>query len=99
MDVAERVARLVRKFSNFRCGKTDTGGWKVLVRTVPSRLDFEWFEYRNDREFLLGSDEHWPIFKIVKMFGDLTNPELFRSFEGCSLEEIAIKLDLLGFDD
>lgn len=99
MNVAERVARLVRKFSNFRCGKTATGGWKVVVHTVPSHLDFEWFEYRNDHEFLLGSDEHWSIFKSVRKFGDLKNQKLFCSLEGCSLEEIAMKLDLLGFDD
>ena len=96
MNVAVRVAELVEKFSIFRCRKTATGRWKVVVRNY---LDFEWAEYNNDHEFLFGSDRKWSIFKSVKKFGDLTNPELFRSFEGCSLEEIAIKLDLLGFDD
>lgn len=99
MNVAERVARLVRKFSNFRCGKTATGGWKVVVNSMFDHLDIEWFEYRNSREFLLGSDEHESIFKIVKLFGDLKDRELFCSLAGCSLEEIAMKLDLLGFDD
>ena len=96
MNVAERVARLVRKFSIFRCRRTATGGWKVVVNNY---LDFEWAEYSNDHEFLFGSDRRWSIFKNVKKFGYLTNLELFRSFEDCSLEEIAIKLDLFGFDD
>ena len=99
MNVAERVAELIEKFSIFRCRKTDTGGWKVVVHTVLSPLGFEWAKYINDHEFLFGSDRRWSIFKHVKKFGNLTNPELFCSFEGCSLEEIAIKLDLLGFDD